>query len=91
MPLSSQEGVNGEVGVYNIKTGEIKYLKASPKRITHMEYNAQGTEVWVSGWLEGTILVYDDATTNLIKTVKESWVQTPTGKFNVTNTSKDIY
>lgn len=91
MPLSSQEGVNGEVGVYNIKTGEIKYIKASTKRITHMEYNAQGTEVWVSGWLEGTILVYDDATTNLIKTIKEGWVQTPTGKFNVTNTSKDIY
>jgi len=91
MPLSSVEGANGELGVYDIKTGQIKYIKASPKRITHMEYNAQGTEVWVSGWLEGTILVYDDKTTNLVKTIKESWVQTPTGKFNVTNTSKDIY
>lgn len=91
MTLSAQEGVNGEIGVYNISTGEIKYIKASPKRVTHMEYNAQGTELWVSGWLEGAVLIYDDKTTQLIKTIKGSWVHTPTGKFNVTNTSKDIY
>ena len=91
MPLSSKEGVNGEVGVYNIKTGEVSYITVSPKRVTHMEYNRQGTELWVSGWLEGTIVVYDDKTLKPIKTITGSWLQTPTGKFNVTNTSKDIY
>ncbi len=91
MPLSNDKGVNGQAGVYNIKTGKITYITVSPKRIVHFEYNAAGNEVWISGWAEGAIYVYDDKTLKLIKKITGDWVKTPTGKFNVTNTSKDIY
>jgi nitrite reductase (NO-forming) / hydroxylamine reductase len=91
MPLSSKEGVNGEVGVYNIKTGEIQYIKVSPNRVVHFEYNVDGNEVWISGWLENAIYIYDDKTLKLKKKITGDWVKTPTGKFNVVNTSKDIY
>ncbi|HEO65944.1 MAG TPA: nitrite reductase, partial [Spirochaetes bacterium] len=72
-------------------TGKITYINVSPKRIVHFEYNAAGNEVWISGWLEGAIYIYDDKTLKLIKKITGDWVKTPTGKFNVTNTSKDIY
>lgn len=91
MPLSAKEGVNGQAQVYNVKTGEMKTVNVSPKRIVHFEYNAAGDEVWISGWLEGAIYVYDDKTLQLKKKITGDWIKTPTGKFNVTNTSKDIY
>ncbi len=91
MPLSSKEGVSGQAGVYDISTGKIEYIQVSPEQITHFEYNVDGTEVWISGWKEGAIYVYDDKSRKLIKKIKGSWSRTPTGKFNVTNTAKDIY
>lgn len=91
MPLSSQAGVNGEVGVYNIDTGKMQYIKVSPDRIVHMEYNKDGNEVWISGWLDNSIYIYDDKTLKLKKKISESWVFTPTGKFNVYNSKNDIY
>ncbi len=90
-PLSSKEGVNGEVGVYDIKTGKITYIKVSDKRLTHFEYNKAGNEVWISGWLANELYVYDDKTLKLIKTIKGDWLHTPTGKFNVYNSQHDIY
>ena len=90
-PLSSKEGVNGEVGVYNIKTGKLKYIKVSDQRITHMEYNKAGDELWISGWLEGALYVYNDKTLRLTKKIAGDWVKTPTGKFNVYNSQHDIY
>lgn len=91
MPLSAQKGVNGQVGVYNMKTGKLKYLNVSPKRVVHFEYNRAGNEVWISGWLENAIYVYNDKNMKRIARITGDWVFTPTGKFNVTNTSKDIY
>ncbi|MDH5655010.1 MAG: c-type cytochrome [Spirochaetia bacterium] len=91
MPLSAVEGANGEVGVYNMDSGEIKYIKVSDQRIVHMEYNKAGDEVWISGWLDGSVYVYDDKTTKLKKRITGGWVKTPTGKFNVYNTMHDIY
>ena len=91
MPLSAKEGVNGKVGVYNIKTGKIRYLDVSPNRIVHFEYNKDGTELWISGWLEGALYIYDDKTLKLKKKITGSWLKTPTGKFNVYNSRKDIY
>lgn len=91
MPLSSKAGVNGEVGVYNIDTGKMRYLKVSPDRIVHMEYNKDGDEVWISGWLDNSIYIYDDKTLTLKKRISEDWVYTPTGKFNVYNSKNDIY
>ena len=84
--------VNGQVGVIDIKTGKIlKYIQVSPKRVVHLEYDKDGKEVWISGWLDNKIYVYDDKTLELKKVIIGDWIKTPTGKFNVYNTSKDIY
>lgn len=65
-------------------------------RAVHMEYNRQGTEVWISVWGDaskpgetGEIVVYDDAT--LQEKTRIPDLITPTGKFNVYNTVNDIY
>ena len=65
-------------------------------RAVHFEYNADGTEVWVSLWGDaakpgetGAIVVYDDAT--LEEKARLDNLITPTGKFNVHNTVNDIY
>jgi nitrite reductase (NO-forming)/hydroxylamine reductase len=65
-------------------------------RAVHMEYNKQGTQVWISVWGDaskpgetGEIVVYDDATLEEVTRIKD--LNTPTGKFNVYNTVNDIY
>jgi nitrite reductase (NO-forming) / hydroxylamine reductase len=65
-------------------------------RAVHMEYNKDGTEVWVSVWGSadipgetGEIVIFDDATLEEIARIKD--LVTPTGKFNVYNTVNDIY
>jgi nitrite reductase (NO-forming)/hydroxylamine reductase len=65
-------------------------------RAVHMEYNRQGTEVWISIWGDasvpgetGEIVIYDDATVEEKTRIKD--LITPTGKFNVFNTVHDIY
>lgn len=65
-------------------------------RAVHMEYNKQGTEVWISLWgtadvpgETGEIVVYNDETLEEVTRIKG--LITPTGKFNVYNTVNDIY
>ena len=65
-------------------------------RAVHMEYNKQGTEVWISVWGSadkpgetGEIVVYDDATLEELARIPD--LITPTGKFNVFNTVNDAY
>lgn len=65
-------------------------------RAVHIEYNKQGTEVWISIWGDasqpgqtGEIVIYDDATLEEKTRIKD--LITPTGKFNVHNTVHDIY
>jgi len=65
-------------------------------RAVHMEYNRQGTEVWISIWGRadepgrvGEIVVYNDKTLEEIARIPN--LVTPTGKFNVYNTVNDIY
>lgn len=77
--------------------------KEYPGRAVHFEYNKQGTEVWVSVWVakktgkQSAIFIFDDKNldpTGPIKPLKvlhDKWLITPTGKFNVFNTTKDIY
>lgn len=64
-------------------------------KAVHMEYNRDGTEVWVSAWgrkdQRGAILVYDDKSLKLKKVITGDWMITPTGKFNVWNTVHEIY
>jgi len=59
------------------------------------EFNKKGDEVWFSVWSgkeeESAIVVVDDKTRKLKKVIKGKRIITPTGKFNVYNTMKDIY
>ncbi|OOY13778.1 nitrite reductase [Thioclava marina] len=64
-------------------------------RVVQPEFNKEGTEVWFSVWnakdKESAIVVVDDKTLELKQVIKDPRLITPTGKFNVTNTQKDIY
>lgn len=79
---------------------DIKNLDAPPKviklgdrgRITHMEYNKAGDEVWIALWdRKGEIIVMDDKTGKEKTRITDPRLVTPTGKFNVYNTTADIY
>ena len=65
------------------------------KRVVQPEYNATGDEVWFSVWngkeQKSAIVVVNDKTLKLVKVIKDKRLITPTGKFNVRNTQKDIY
>ncbi len=88
--------IQQSVQVFDKKTREIvKTIRVTTepgKAALHMEFNSDGTEVWVSVWNRkdaknptGEIVVYD------AKTLKEKarikGLTTPTGKFNVFNRS----
>ncbi|MBF0368885.1 MAG: c-type cytochrome [Magnetococcales bacterium] len=63
---------------------------AFKKTVVHMEFNKAGDEVWISLWdKEGEIVVLDDKT--LKEKARIKGLNTPTGKFNVYNTTHDIY
>ena len=65
------------------------------KRVVQPEFNKAGDEVWFSVWSaknqESAIVVVDDRTLKLKKVIKDPRLITPTGKFNVYNTQRDIY
>ncbi len=65
------------------------------KRVVQPEFNKAGTEVWFSVWSaknkESAIVIVDDKTLALKAVIKDPRLVTPTGKFNVYNTVKDIY
>lgn len=64
-------------------------------RMVHTEFNMAGTEFWVSAWApmdkQSFIVVYDAQTLEEIHRIESEWLITPTGKFNVHNTSHDVY
>jgi nitrite reductase (NO-forming) / hydroxylamine reductase len=60
------------------------------KKVVHMEYNKAGDEVWISLWdKEGEVVVLDDKTLKIKARIKG--LHMPTGKFNVYNTTHDVY
>ncbi len=65
------------------------------KRVVQPEYNLAGDEVWFSVWSakdkQSAIVVVDDKTRKLKTVIKDPRLITPTGKFNVNNTQKDVY
>jgi len=65
------------------------------KRVVQPEYNKAGDEVWFSVWSaknqQSAIVVVDDKTRKLKAVIKDKTLITPTGKFNVYNTQKDVY
>jgi nitrite reductase (NO-forming)/hydroxylamine reductase len=86
--------IQQSVQVFDKKTRKIvktiRVTEEEGKAAVHMEFNKDGTEVWVSVWNRkdnknptGEIVVYDAKTLKEKKRIKGLW--TPTGKFNVHN------
>ncbi len=86
--------IQQSVQVFDKKTREIvktiRVTEEEGKAAVHMEFNKDGTEVWVSVWNRkdasnptGEIVVYDAKTLKEKKRIKG--LTTPTGKFNVHN------
>ena len=95
--LNPDAKLNSTVDVFDIKTLELKATLQAPKgvdgRAVHMEYNKAGNEVWVSYFMgtKSAIVIYNDKTLKVKKVIQGDWVENPTGKFNVYNTTNDIY
>jgi nitrite reductase (NO-forming)/hydroxylamine reductase len=64
-------------------------------RVVQPEYNKAGDEVWFAVWSaknqESALVVVDDKTRKLKHVIKDPRIITPTGHFNVYNTTHDIY
>lgn len=104
-PLNPEPAISQSVAVFDVANLDKGYevlpiaewadLGEGPKRVVQPEYNAAGDEVWFSVWngkdQKSAIVVVDDKTRKLKKVIKDKRLVTPTGKFNVINTMKDIY
>jgi len=70
-------------------------LEEGNQRVVHPEFNKAGDEVWFSVWNnkvpESAIVIVDDKTRELKQVIKDKRLITPTGKFNVYNTTHDVY
>jgi nitrite reductase (NO-forming)/hydroxylamine reductase len=66
-----------------------------PKRVVQPEYNKAGDEIWFSVWSgkeeASAIVIVDDKTRKLKHVIKDKRLVTPTGKFNLYNTTYDVY
>jgi nitrite reductase (NO-forming)/hydroxylamine reductase len=95
--LNPAAELNSSVDVFDIKTLELKANLKAPEgvdgRAVHFEYNKAGNEVWVSYFMgeKSAIVIYDDKTLKVKQVIQGDWVENPTGKFNVYNTTHDIY
>ena len=104
-PLNPDTKISQSVAVFDIDNLDAGYkvlpiaewaqLGKGPKRVVHPEYNKRGDEVWFSVWSgkeeESAIVVVDDKTLQLKAVIKDKRLVTPTGKFNVYNTTQDVY
>ncbi len=95
--MNGDPAIQKQVCVFKIADleKEPKCWKVSDKgRAVHFEYNKAGDEVWISVWGrkdgQSEIVVYDDKTLEEKARITDRIV-TPTGKFNVYNTARDIY
>lgn len=95
--LNPKPELNSAVTVIDVNTLEVIKELPMPKevngRAVHMEYNKAGDEVWVSVYMgkKSGIVIYDDKTLKVKQIITGDWVQNPTGKFNMYNTTNDIY
>jgi nitrite reductase (NO-forming)/hydroxylamine reductase len=104
-PLNPEPSIASSVAVFDITDlekeaevlpiGEWSGITEGMRRVVQPEYNKDGTEVWFSVWngktQESAIVVVDDKTRKLKHVIKDPRLVTPTGKFNVYNTQKDVY
>ena len=67
---------------------------AEEGRAVHLEYDKAGDEVWVTVWTRkdksGEIVAHNAGTLREKTRVRHARLVTPTGKFNVYDTMKDI-
>ncbi|SHM34812.1 dissimilatory nitrite reductase (NO-forming), cytochrome cd1 type apoprotein [Vreelandella subglaciescola] len=103
--LNPDTALSQSVAVFDINDLEAGYevlpiaewadVGEGPKRVVQPEYNQAGDEVWFSVWnamdQQSALVIVDDATRELKKVIDDERIVTPTGKFNVINTQKDIY
>ncbi|WP_457615908.1 cytochrome D1 domain-containing protein [Lutibacter sp.] len=95
--LNPDKSLHSAVTVIDVNTLEVIKTIEMPKeldgRAVHMEYNKAGDEVWISVFMgeKSGIVIYDDKTLELKQIIKGDWVENPTGKFNMYNTTNDIY
>lgn len=75
--------------------GQWSGISEGQRRVVQGEFNKEGTEIWFSVWntkaQESALVVVDDKTLALKAVIRDKRLVTPTGKFNVYNTRKDIY
>jgi nitrite reductase (NO-forming)/hydroxylamine reductase len=75
--------------------GQWSGISEGQRRVVQGEYNKDGSEVWFSVWntkaQESALVIVDDKTLKLKSVIRDKRLVTPTGKFNVFNTRKDIY
>ena len=84
-----------DAGYETLPIAEWAEVGEGPARVVQPEYNAAGDEVWFSVWngkdQVSAIVVVDDRSRELKHVIKDSRLITPTGKFNIHNTRKDVY
>lgn len=104
-PLNPDPKISQSVAVFDIRNLEAGYqvlpiaewadVGEGPKRVVQPEFNKAGDEVWFSVWngmnQQSALVVVDDKTLKLKAVIKDPRLVTPTGKFNVYNTTHDIY
>ncbi|MBX9811704.1 MAG: nitrite reductase [Burkholderiales bacterium] len=104
-PLNPDAKISQSVAVFDIqnldKTPQILPIAEwagvgeGAKRVVQPEYNKNGDEVWFAVWSaknqESAIVIVDDRTRKLKTVIKDPRLITPTGKFNVYNTTHDVY
>ena len=75
--------------------GQWSGITEGVRRVVQGEYNKAGDEVWFSVWnsksQQSAIVVVDDKTLTKKHVITDPRLVTPTGKFNVYNTKKDVY
>jgi nitrite reductase (NO-forming)/hydroxylamine reductase len=75
--------------------GQWSGISEGQRRVVQGEYNREGDEIWFSVWntkaQESAIVVVDDKTLKLKNVIRDKRLITPTGKFNVYNTRRDVY
>lgn len=104
-PLNPDAKVSQSIAVFDIENldkgfqvlpiAEWAGVGEGAKRVVQPEYNKAGDEVWFAVWSaknqQSALVVVDDKTRKLKAVIKDPLLVTPTGKFNVYNTTHDVY
>ncbi|WP_130470880.1 cytochrome D1 domain-containing protein [Candidatus Magnetaquicoccus inordinatus] len=104
-PLNLETKIAQSIAVFDLHDLNKKYellpiaewagLGEGSKRVLQPEYNADGSEVWFSVWngkeQKSAIVVVDDKSRKLKTVIKDERLITPTAKFNLFNSQKEIY